>query len=862
MSVIREKITAKKYDAIISLGADCLPALTFQTLGLADRYFPLDFICFRQQNEQQLYEIIHLIKNNFNDFFEYNDLCKKASLDNNQKAEIYNQHTGYQFPHEIMASEELKDKYSSIKDKYDRRIKRFYETAENAKSVLFIYMEKNHVKHPDKDIYLQVWQALKAKFPQTDVNCLFFEHNERLGKLEYKENYLTDNVLLVQINNDEKYTLRTGDGWWRNETMFRDLFFKYCLLNKPHKINKKPKVSFLLPTYNSEKYLIQCVNSILNQTYQDFEVVVVDDASKDNTRQILESYNDERIRIVDGPHNGLAAALNLGIKKAKGEYIARIDADDLALPTRIEKQTAYLDKHTDISIVGSWQEHFGNRIFIHQAAADWEELKASLIFRCDLCHSTLMLRKSDLIKYNLFYPENSLQEDYELWCKAIKYIKFANIPEILGMYRVSGESITDDKQEQLVKYEANLTAKNLTDYFGITLQPRDIELVTLRKKFYKKLSEEQQVNFEKRLNDLYKLIEQQNEKVHFVDPQFLRKELIYEWSCICCGNCSISTPYYNKNTKSNNFEKLQVKLFSFIPIYSKTNKKGKTKHKILGIPLWSVQKFGNITKTRYSCMGMPILDIYDEEKELDIKNSISAKETFFSYTKIQNWLNLKSYYFIKNKYIRRNKLNKDDYNIVSLGWNCLSRTIPTQWGIKKQKDEGELSYPFDLSMHDVKYIPQVIQNDFYDYLDNVEKKDNIWCNTTYNIIFNHDETCQTIDEFQTRYLNRIKNFSNILQSNKPSLFIYNARDDGSDSIKDIENLKKAVYSKCNMQKKKFLVISPVELHSDDQDITILYSPVPYKGYVWWKDDCRYSFKGCMYEKRIVEKISQLLKEII
>lgn len=600
---IRKNITAKKYDVIISLGADCLPALTFQTLGLADSYFPLDFLYRDQDKKTQLEEIDFLIQSDFKDFFNFDDL--KLMDGGNDKITIYNNRTKFVFLHDLHKTPDgdYKQALQDQKDKYDRRIARFYDTVKKSKSVLFVYMEKNHVKHKNTEIFKKIWGTLHKKFPKVDVNCLFFVHDKRLDKNAYKEQYLNDNILLVKLNNGENLSLRPGDGWWRNENLFRDLFFKYCLLNKPHENNTKPKVSVLLPTYNSEKFLIQCVNSILNQTYQNFEILVVDDSSSDNTREILKSYKDKRIKIIDGPGKGLAAALNLGIKKAKGDYIARIDADDIAMPQRFEKQVAFLDEHPEFSIVGSWQEYFGNNNTFHKADSEWDKLKVSLIFRCNLCHSTLMLRKSDMIKHNLFYPEKSLQEDYELWCKAIEYIKISNIPEVLGMYRVTGNSITDSKRIALADYEANLTINNLKKYFGVTVDAEDIKLVSRRDYIYDKLSNKDKIIFENKLKNLYTKIERQNQKCKFVNPGYLRQELEYNWYCVCRGNTLTNSPYLPKLGN----KELKIKLV--LPIYYKNATNERIIYKLFGLRVLKIKKYQNSTKRKYYVLGIPILKI-------------------------------------------------------------------------------------------------------------------------------------------------------------------------------------------------------------------------------------------------------------
>ena len=113
-----------------------------------------------------------------------------------------------------------------------------------------------------------------------------------------------------------------------------------------------PRVTVLLPTYQSEKYLCETLESVFSQTFQDFEVLIVDDHSTDDTLKIVRSFADSRIRLLVGLQKGLAAALNYGMQEATGEYIARIDADDLMVLTRLEKQVAYLDEHPKVAVCG------------------------------------------------------------------------------------------------------------------------------------------------------------------------------------------------------------------------------------------------------------------------------------------------------------------------------------------------------------------------------------------------------------------------------------------------------------------------------------------------------------------------------
>lgn len=233
-----------------------------------------------------------------------------------------------------------------------------------------------------------------------------------------------------------------------------------------------PRVTVLLPTYQSEKYLCETLESVFSQTFQDFEVLIVDDHSTDDTLKIVRSFADSRTRLLMGPQKGLAAALNYGIQEAAGEYIARIDADDLMIPTRLEKQVAYLDEYPKVAICGGWQQYFGRSTYLHAPPASSEQCRANLLFRCDLCHSTLMLRKEIFLKNGLYYSSHFAAEDFELWTRALDYGEIANLPEVLGYYREDGKSITTAKKEELIIQQGEIVASSLKRNLGINLSPK------------------------------------------------------------------------------------------------------------------------------------------------------------------------------------------------------------------------------------------------------------------------------------------------------------------------------------------------------------------------------------------------------
>lgn len=234
------------------------------------------------------------------------------------------------------------------------------------------------------------------------------------------------------------------------------------------------KISVIMPIYNSAKYLNESIESVINQTYKNWELLAINEyGSNDGSADIIREYEkkDLRIRLVQNEVKlGLAESLNKGFRLAKGEYLARLDADDLAHEERFEKQLQYMEEHKNIGICGSYQHHFGvGTDWTHKTPITPDECRASLLFGCDICHSTLMLRKSTVLNNNLFYNNNYLAEDYELWTRAVNVSDFANIPEVLGEYRVGEDNITNEKKEGLNIESGRIVAEQLERNLGYVL---------------------------------------------------------------------------------------------------------------------------------------------------------------------------------------------------------------------------------------------------------------------------------------------------------------------------------------------------------------------------------------------------------
>lgn len=245
---------------------------------------------------------------------------------------------------------------------------------------------------------------------------------------------------------------------------------------------EKGLVSVIMSNYNTpEEYLRSAIESILNQTYQNFEFIIIDDHSTDDSLQIIESYSDKRIKIIKNEQNlGITKSLNRGLAVAKGEFVARMDADDISLKTRFEKQVKFLKNHpecivcgTGVELIGDWQAKHSKK-YICRTIPDRESFRIHLLFGNypNIVHPTAMFNHNLLLKYNIVYNENyPLAQDYRMWISCSEVAECINIPETLLNYRIHGKAVSSDKtelqnniaiqimQEQLDRLHLKLTEK-------------------------------------------------------------------------------------------------------------------------------------------------------------------------------------------------------------------------------------------------------------------------------------------------------------------------------------------------------------------------------------------------------------------
>jgi glycosyltransferase involved in cell wall biosynthesis len=231
------------------------------------------------------------------------------------------------------------------------------------------------------------------------------------------------------------------------------------------------KVSIIMTVFNSERYIQEAIESCLNQTHDNLELIIIDDGSTDSSLEIINSFQDERIKqLINKTNKGQSYSRNIGIKESSGEYIAIMDADDVAYENRLKIQLEYLET-TNADICFTWADLIntdGLVTGVKKTTQNINLLRAKLLFECSLIHPTALWRKSSFLQNNLWYDEQfSYAQDYELWSRAIRKVEFSVLGESLLKFRFKNEASISfakvDEQEVFRKLISNRELKFLCD---------------------------------------------------------------------------------------------------------------------------------------------------------------------------------------------------------------------------------------------------------------------------------------------------------------------------------------------------------------------------------------------------------------
>lgn len=236
-------------------------------------------------------------------------------------------------------------------------------------------------------------------------------------------------------------------------------------------------VSIIASVYNCEQYIANMIQSIIAQSYQDWELIIIDDASTDGTKKIISEFQDERIiKISNSINRGLTVNLNYALKIAKGKYILRIDGDDIAYSNRLEKQVEYMECHPEIGLSGCWMKTFGGSKSICPATVDDARLRVKLILNACIYHPTFIIRKSVIERWHICYNEKlRYAQDYDLEYQISKVAKIGNLPEVLMHYRVHSKQITCEKQQQQLEC-ANHTRLQILRDMQVDLEEEEFRI--------------------------------------------------------------------------------------------------------------------------------------------------------------------------------------------------------------------------------------------------------------------------------------------------------------------------------------------------------------------------------------------------
>lgn len=232
-----------------------------------------------------------------------------------------------------------------------------------------------------------------------------------------------------------------------------------------------------MTVFNTGKYVAEAIESILNQTFSNFEFIIIDDASTDDSRAIIDRYTDPRIiKVFNECNVGASNSSNIGLRLARAPYIARMDSDDVSLPMRFEKQHAYMESHPDVAVLGSWIQLTGAENAIRMYSSDPAYNEAVQIFQPSVAHPAIIMRRSVMDQYRISYnPDFPSAIDYEIYSRFPSTAKFVNLQEVLCVYRVHATQMSTARFKEQQRHADLVRARHL-DKLGIQFDEHNVDL--------------------------------------------------------------------------------------------------------------------------------------------------------------------------------------------------------------------------------------------------------------------------------------------------------------------------------------------------------------------------------------------------
>ncbi len=308
-----------------------------------------------------------------------------------------------------------------------------------------------------------------------------------------------------------------------------------------------PTISIILPVYNAESYVSTAVKSILEQTFEDFELIAIDDASSDASLDVLKSFNDPRVKVIANEINcGLSTTLNRGLELASGDFIARMDHDDIAVPGRLSEQLSYFDRNPSIDVCGSWVQTFGGSSRVLKYPLGNAEIEASLLFGNVICHPTVMFRRKIVLEHGFRYsPDFEYAEDYDFWTSMLGKVRYANIPQVLLNYRLHPEQMTS-KSMHRHELAATRVFSRIVEKLGISASKEELSLHCAIG-FHKKT---EIINNISGVEQWLLRLHAANKRIRLFDENAFDRVLVKKWteSCAMCRRSGI--PVLNRFWRS------------------------------------------------------------------------------------------------------------------------------------------------------------------------------------------------------------------------------------------------------------------------------------------------------------------------
>lgn len=330
------------------------------------------------------------------------------------------------------------------------------------------------------------------------------------------------------------------------------------------------KVSVIMANYNGGEYLKEAINSVISQTLSQWELIIIDDESKDNSIEIVQGFNDSRIKLFrSGKNSGPAICRNIGLNNSKGKYITILDSDDVMTENRLETQYNYLESNPNIDVLGTAAEYFGNgKRTIVTPFLDHETIKCKILFDSPFTHSSVMIRKITLTKYNVKYNESYPKaQDYDLWAQLASFdnVTFGSIDKVLVRYRIHGNQITSNQKGKQKEY-ANSIRKRQLKLLISGISENELDWLCNNLATYKTMNVEELRKFE---NYIKIIISNSSAKYNLKSVRTLCAQIFRNQCIFNLINKDLSGDYYWKSSirsydNIKKITKIKMKLVAFL----------------------------------------------------------------------------------------------------------------------------------------------------------------------------------------------------------------------------------------------------------------------------------------------------------